>query len=50
VTIPADKCSSKPDCPCEFCTVTRYEPTEEDVLAEQFLSFLAGKAGSNQPS
>jgi hypothetical protein len=46
MTIPTEKCTSRPDCDCEFCTVTRHQPTEEDVLAEEFLRFLAAQAGS----
>jgi hypothetical protein len=34
---PASECTNRPNCPCQFCTVTRFQPTEEDVLAEQFL-------------
>jgi hypothetical protein len=39
---PANLCTSKPDC-CEFCTVTRFQPTEEDVLALDFIAMLQSK-------
>ena len=40
---PAISCTSKPDCHCEFCTVTRFQPTEEDVLALDFIAKLESK-------
>jgi hypothetical protein len=42
--IPASKCTSRPDCPCEFCIQTRVELSEgsserdiQDRLAEDFI-------------
>ena len=38
--IPASKCTSRPDCPCEFCVRVRTEPWERDIrdsLAEDFI-------------
>jgi hypothetical protein len=26
--VPTGRCTSRPDCRCEFCTVTRFQPTE----------------------
>jgi hypothetical protein len=40
---PSNLCTSKPDCRCEFCTVTRFQPTEEDVLALEFIAKLKSK-------
>ena len=40
---PAIRCTSKPDCGCESCTVTRFQPTEEDTLALDFISKLESK-------
>lgn len=34
-------CTSRPGCPCHFCTVVRFEPLEEDVIATEFLRQLA---------
>jgi hypothetical protein len=39
-TVPASHCTSRPDCRCEFCTVTRFQPTEEDALALDFIAKL----------
>jgi hypothetical protein len=39
--ITASKCTSRPDCQCQFCTVDRYLPSEEDTLALEFIAQLA---------
>jgi hypothetical protein len=38
--IPASLCTSKPDCLCEVCTVTRFRRTEEDAVALEFIAKL----------
>ena len=44
-TIPASKCTSRPDCPCDFCIKVRAEiaegrteKDEQDKLAEDFIA------------
>jgi hypothetical protein len=36
-------CTSRPDCPCKFCTTTRYEDSDVNKLAREYVAQIEGK-------